>query len=70
MVVPNENTVHSSNESVNEGSNERNNIPLTRSGRVIIKPPRWLIDYETNAVAKYEAKLTDAEERYYKAMKS
>jgi len=69
MVVPNENTVQSSNESVNEGSNERNNIPLTRSGRVI-KPPRWLIDYETNAVAKYEAKLTDAEERYYEAMKS
>jgi len=69
MVVPNENTVQSSNDSVNEGSNERKNIPLTRSGRVI-KPPRWLIDYETNAVAKYEAKLTDAEERYYKAMKS
>jgi hypothetical protein len=50
MVVPNENTVQSSNESVNEGSNKRNNIPLNRSGRVI-KPPRWLIDYETNAVA-------------------
>ncbi len=69
MVVPNDNTVQSSNESVNAGSNERNNIPLNRSGRVV-KPPRWLIDYETNAVAKYEAKLTDAEERYYEAMKS
>jgi len=69
MVVPNDNTVQSSNESVNTGSNERNNIPVNRSGRVV-KPPRWLIDYETNAVAKYEAKLTDAEERYYEAMKS
>jgi hypothetical protein len=42
---------------------------LTRSGRVV-KLLSWLIDYETNALAKYERKSTDAEERYSEAMKN
>jgi NurA-like 5'-3' nuclease len=43
--------------------------PRTKAGRTV-QPPSQLADYETNAIAKYGIKLTDAENRYYEAMES
>jgi hypothetical protein len=37
---------------------------------VAVNPPNWLVDYEKKGVEKYEAKVTDAEESYYEAMKN
>jgi hypothetical protein len=62
--------MQSSKERANEGTIQNSNVvPTTRAGRVV-HPPSWLVDYETNAVEKYEIKLTDAEDWYYEAVKS